>query len=524
MRTAVVIVCFAAVLAGAVRCWGISGKRTVGEAAAISYLCAAGNQTQWKEIKRGAPPFARWVEAREWKGLLRTERPFIFRTISRSLSSHDIHPPLYFWLLNVWAWLWGTGLWTGTSLNILVAMATTLLVFGLARTVLGDPFEASVVAFLWALSPIVVRVSFQARQYDLLALCTVAFVWQAVRYADASRRLRWWDHALLAASAAAGALTHYHFALVIASAVVYVFARLVRSDRRRLVAALCCIAGGSLLFAVLHPGFVESFRHIKRHNTAWSLEQFNFRLEKTARALAAFFVLGRKALAILTALLAALAVCAAVAWRRSGRTLRAYLQGVEWCGAAVLWFFGSIAGVVILLYLMAKSPKHAMGAKYLAAAWPFLAFVPVFLLRPCGPRARKALAIAWCGAMLLFGAMHAYYSVEALRGGPDRITHIRAARRIVIDHVHRSNLPQIIWHIPDDTLIYAASQKHMLEHPAEWLESLDGRCMFIGSLKYGNREDARAQLLGLLREEHEVTRVKGGVFGIGDIFLLEDAP
>jgi hypothetical protein len=64
----------------------------------------------------------------------------------------------------------------------------------------------------------------------------------------------------------------------------------------------------------------------------------------------------------------------------------------------------------------------------------------------------------------------------------------------------------------------------MLEHPAEWLESLDGRCMFIGSLKYGNREDARAQLLGLLREEHEVTRVKGGVFGIGDIFLLEDAP
>lgn len=48
-------------------------------------------------------PIGAWVPASEWKKFLHIEQPFCFDEIAHALTRFDIHPPLYFWLLHLWA-------------------------------------------------------------------------------------------------------------------------------------------------------------------------------------------------------------------------------------------------------------------------------------------------------------------------------------------------------------------------------------------------------------------------------------
>ena len=184
---------------------------------AISYLAATCHQGEWDRMTaRGAAPVATWTPAGEWRRFAEPDDALCLGRISRDLADHDIHPPLYFWLLHLWVGAVGVSIASGPALNLLIFAAAALALFGFARRLLREPLSAALVVLVWAVSPAVVPIATEARMYDLLALVSILFSWQVVRLAEAPRLSRR-GLAALALASAAGLATVFTFLLVAAA-------------------------------------------------------------------------------------------------------------------------------------------------------------------------------------------------------------------------------------------------------------------------------------------------------------------
>lgn len=497
-----VVLAVAVAVSVALRTGHLAGKRVLEHDEAISYLSATGHQVEWAEATRGPEASAgRWVPARDWKRLIRPEGPVPFGTIRHDLAVSDIHPPLYFWLLAVWLRLLPVAVWTGAALNVPIALATLLALFLLARRVMADELLAAAVALTWAVSPSVIGVSGLARQYDLLALVSVLTVWQAIRFADREVSLRWRDGVFLGLTVAAGALTHYHFAVVLVGVGLVVVVRTVvvartvearaaRGSGVREAAArfgwfaLAC-AAGAVLFWVAHPEFSASFVRQGVQAAATSAGTMRTRVYWAARTFLGFFGLEKALVATVSANprllgmlvgwakatgvatgLAVLAAAAAALMPVVRERYRKVLAAIGPDALSVLFVLVFNAGALVFLYLTFRSPEHAMRARYLAMVWPFMAFVPVLLTRRWD--AWPALALA---ALLLLptSAVDAFGARTAPSDG--RVA-IEGARRVVTDNLARGILPGFLLMVPDGAEVYAASQDTLAASDG-WMTGLE---------------------------------------------------
>ncbi len=150
-----------------------------------------------------------------------------FVQIARDAAA-DIHPPGYYWLLKLWASLFGFSAWGIRSLSALSGLLTVAVVYRIAQeiTARADKHRyqfALLASFLVALSPFQVFYSQEARMYALLTLEGAALMWALLamgRRVDtqgpgpAVARYA----ALYLLAAAAGLWTHYIFAVLLAAA------------------------------------------------------------------------------------------------------------------------------------------------------------------------------------------------------------------------------------------------------------------------------------------------------------------
>jgi len=450
------------------------------------------------------------------------EKRFCFKQIASDLAHNDIHPPLYFWLLHLWCLLWGVSLWTGPSLNLLLAVLTALSLFGLARYTLRNSTEAAAVASIWAVSPAVIPISVEARQYDLLGLCTVLLVWQVIRCSDSRLRFAWGEFILLAITTAAGALTHYQFILAAAGAIVFLLVRLVRKDGRRLIVGLSSIAMGYAIFLLLHPGFLASLARQRAQMEKSVSIALEARLEAVWKGLLGFFVplpFGR-----LSPILVAAAVglifwfLAALFHRRAGSLPR--LQRLDFTGLHILFFPLWLLVTIVSLYLASVSPGNAMGGKYLGMLWPFFAFLPIFIFRPI-LKFQGGLMAVFCLAMLLSGARGIVYTTrqDALSYNPP--VPLEDCTKVMVDNVARGILPRVFWHMSDDSLLFAAPQKYLLGREDLWLSHL-AEAVYISSQHYGGTPARRQQILSQIGQRYLVIPVEGAHWDVGSIFLVRE--
>lgn len=96
-------------------------------------------------------------------------------------AAHDIHPPLYYWLLHFWVRLWGVSEAALRSLSALLGVAVVGLVFLIGKALFGAQLGL-LSAFLAALSPFQVYYSQETRMYMLLAAITCLGAYVLVRY------------------------------------------------------------------------------------------------------------------------------------------------------------------------------------------------------------------------------------------------------------------------------------------------------------------------------------------------------
>ena len=529
-RSVILILVLGMIFSTALRIVATAGKKTLDHDEGISYLSATGHQGDYSRID-GNRPFGTWVEASEWKKFIQIEKLFCFSRIGSDLARHDIHPPLYFWLLHLWSILFGIHLWTGPSLNILISIIAIPLIYSLANGILKNPVESAVVAFIWALSPTVMLVSGQARQYDLLAFCTILLVWQIVRCADIGRNFRFLQFILLSVSTAAGALTHYHFSIIIFGCSLFLLARLIKIDRRRLASGLVSVAAGLVLFFLVHPDFLLSAKLQTAQAQAFRYAEIIPRLKAIVLTFGTFFWHGMPFIFIFSPaiiykyvyplLMISLLVGLTVIYFKKRPDMAGHFRKTNFTGYYVLYFLLWTAGITVLGYLCFLSPMHAMAPRYLVMAWPFFAFLPVLIIR-FFRRFKVILFISLCFLQTLFGSLDMLYLNSAEDKKLDQIALLKGSDMILVDNVRRGVLPGIFWHIPEDKLMFAADQRYLLDHPEIWQTELGPKSAYVSVILYGNSLQQQQEILDLIRQDHRIIPVSGGVWGLGNVFRIEN--
>ena len=530
---ALILLVVALALGACLRVHEIRAKPQIAHDEVATLLAATGHMGAYEVAANGGLS-GRWVPASQWKAFLQPGAFWDFGTIATDLAHYDNHPPLFFWLLHVWVAVFGVTLTSAAYFNVVIAALATLCLFGLARRVLGDALEAGLVALVWSLSPPVIATSFMARHYDMLALMTIVFVWLLVRATDGERRLRWYDVAAVALAAAAGMLTHYQFAIVAVGGAVYAVAKLARHHVRRLLLLAAALPAALVLFVAGMPHFASSLSHQAgqvRHLTSAAVRE---RLYQVKAAIAAFFGLHARQIALLALALIVVALALALlarlpATRRVAGRLRGEISRSGW---GMLFFAVWIGGGTVAFYLMGRSPDYAMHDRYLAALWPFLAIAVVLAARLLGRLAPLAVVL-FCGLALLpatlawikivpFGVYRADTKLADVRFDDTAAVALTGAGGLLIDDVQRSMLLRTVWWLKDDAPVYAAWQADLLAVPPKWAPLLFAGYIYATAFDKTNSWAGVANVRELIRQQGWTdSPISSPGWGVARLYRLE---
>lgn len=127
-----------------------------------------------------------------------------------ALTAADVHPPLYYLLLKVWAALFGTSEAALRSFSAVCMIGALGVGFGFVRRFFGARASYAVLPFL-VLAPFLLRYGQEARMYALATLICISATYVLLR-AEQSKQNKWWI--LYGILVAAGMYTHYYTALI----------------------------------------------------------------------------------------------------------------------------------------------------------------------------------------------------------------------------------------------------------------------------------------------------------------------
>jgi Dolichyl-phosphate-mannose-protein mannosyltransferase len=516
----VLAVLFAIVL----RIVGTVNKGTINHDESISYLAATCHQGEYSKITQGLPPFGTWAHASDWKRFIQPEHLFCFEKIAVDLSQYDIHPPLYFWILHLWSGIFGVNSWTGPSLNIVFAIITIYLLYRFAQNSLNNSDEAKIVVLIWALSPAVITISLEARQYDLLTLIALAFTLQTVKFADLSRQFSLKDAVIFALLVAAGALTHFNFLLVVLGCCIFLTIRLIKNNLSRLIIAAICVGVGYLLFVLLHPHFYSSIIQWRGYvHDPYTFAELFTRVKQVGVAFSDFFLPWHSLSLVLafSVILLVGGIWVAIRMLKQPSTGLDFLKIIQTENMNGLFFFFWNFGVTTILYIAFLSPIHAMGPKYLNIAWLFFGFIPVMLLGRLG-FLKHSMTLLFCTVMLLSATASVIYTINQNKSNHDWAELLINSERVIIDNDARGILLPIIWEMPDDKLIFAASQDYLLNHKNAWVENLDGTA-YVSIVYYDSTLEHQQDILSIIKQDHQAILFldEGKVWGVGTIFMIQ---
>ena len=208
----------------------------------ISYLVATGHSRLYQTEK----PSDRWVQASDWQAFWKLEKVGNFGTIVKDLNATDIHPPLYFWVLNLWSGVYGIHTSTGALLNIPFHILITLMIFFTCRLLKYPPLICAAAAVLWMVRSSIIEAGVITRQYSLLGLIVICFIYFTIRFKNKPTVI---NTIWMGLFSLFGLLTHYQFVLILgitfAWLVIFFYLRKNPAPILKVIAAIYC---GSFYF------------------------------------------------------------------------------------------------------------------------------------------------------------------------------------------------------------------------------------------------------------------------------------
>ncbi len=328
-------------------------------------------------------------------------------------TSHDIHPPFYYWLLHFWSAAFGQSEIALRSLSALAGIVLVWLAYLLGKRLYGRRVGL-LAATLTALSPLAVYYSQEARMYALLAAITAAAVWFALGSG-------WTNAALTGVFVAAGLYTHYTFPIVWIPIALVLLAK--ASEKHEKVVEWF---GAHLLALIL---FLPWLQTAWRQVTTWPRSQAHVSLLHALPSAWGWLVMGPMANLVQSPWVWALLALAAasgmvresnVSW---GRTL------------VVVWL---VVPLVIILVPGLYKPAYLKFLVVAVLPWALstAAGVDVILRRGKAGVALSAAGIVLVGALLVMGDAAYFgnprYARDNYRGIVRYITAVAGPRDAVI--------------------------------------------------------------------------------------------
>jgi hypothetical protein len=165
--------------------------------------------------------------------------------VVRAVLLSDTSPPLYYLALAAWTQVFGTSDFAVHGFSLMCALATLPLIWLLGVRLAGQR-EAVLACALFALAPVSLYYSVEARMYAMVWLLCALTAWLTLRLSDRGGA---GVLALWVGASAAGLLTHYFYIFVWAAFALWLLLHPGRCSRPRL------IVGVALVFLVIAPWY-----------------------------------------------------------------------------------------------------------------------------------------------------------------------------------------------------------------------------------------------------------------------------
>ena len=175
-------------------------------------------------------------------------------------AAADIHPPLYYWLLNLWVRIFGDSEIAVRALSALFGILLVWLTYQIAVR-LFDRRTALIATFFVAINPFLIYYSQEARMYEMLAALTALLYYGLVRFilhesivlpADGTGKTVSFSGlatGIVVFASIAGLYTHYTF-LAIVGLVTMLYLLWVANSRRRGFVKIRLLHWGLLLIVI----------------------------------------------------------------------------------------------------------------------------------------------------------------------------------------------------------------------------------------------------------------------------------
>ena len=169
-----------------------------------------------------------------------------------SRLDHDVHPPLYFLLLDAWVALAGESAYAARMLSTAFAMLGLAATYAVGKR-LFDRWTALMAVVVLGTAGVFVYYAREARMYSLMLCLGALSMWACVRWLQRPTLARSVSYGLLIA---AFLYTHYYAVFFILSQALYVLLVCPRCLARWLAVAALALA----LFALWTPGLLQQAR------------------------------------------------------------------------------------------------------------------------------------------------------------------------------------------------------------------------------------------------------------------------
>lgn len=494
----------------------LAGKSALEYDDAISLLAATGHEGEYAAISaEGLEPLGEWVQASEWKRMIEPEAGRGLGVVARDLAEHDIHPPLYFWILAAWTQGFGTSLPALHALNLLFDALIAISLILIGKKEWNSKREGMLLAAAWALNPVAIKTTPWIRQYVMLSLLALLFAYFLFRSfgRERPRRLIASDYGLLA-TATAGLLTHYHFFVLL----LVGFALAVLSRRRspvRIAAFALVVGVAATIFLAFNPGIVLSLSTYVASKLAplQALSTLTYRLTTIGKTTVLLFSP--------VALGVGLGLFAWVRGRYNEYTgdlslgLSEKITGGDnpmqdrksEKAALLRWMLALTALPLLifaLLYFVGISPRHAMSSRYVGWLSTTAAFLPVILLAGSAKRSLQALFVL---GMISVGVATLVPGLTQAQEGELDLASLQAAPAVVVDNIEWGTWPMIAQHLQDDQRLYVSYARDLSENPDAWLDGLERGGVYASILRGPQQSGDREVVLERLEERYSVKRL-----------------
>lgn len=340
----------------------------------ISYLSATGNQEAYEQVRLHQDLYGKLTSATDWQKFFQS-KPGSFKNIAPELTKTDLHPPLYFWLLHVWLFLPIPLFVSGVVLNLLLHILSALVLLQIGKQLQFSQSIRLLALLLWCLSPAILPVGFQARQYELLGLFHLAMLWSYLQFVQQAKTKY---IILFAVFTLGGMLTQYLMLYFVFAYVAY--AMLIKRNPKQAAYLLLAILSSLMLLWLIHPGVVDQFLLQQHRAQNFNWNELPLRTGKVVLAFVQllFPVLQLKSMwmklsnmmVLMVIGLLPLVVFLLGYFNRKKLLQLTILMQPSFIG----WFLFCAIVLAVVPYLLFLTPQHAMGGHYLMLVYPLIAY------------------------------------------------------------------------------------------------------------------------------------------------------